>query len=203
MTVGRRSDAQGFENLDVLGRIHDMVLSADDVGHAHFNVVDDIDEVKDIAAVGALDDHVGGIGCIPVVDGDGTADDIVEGDGLGAVETESPGTVAFVNASGVDELLEVGVVDMIALALEVGTAVSSDHGAFVPVHAEPAEAVEYGLGSFLGVAFLVGVFDTEDESTFHLAGEEPVEEGCACAADMEVTGGRGCETGADLVVHGR
>src|SRR2546427_8399035 len=53
----------------------------------------------------------------------------------------------------------------------------------VPVEAEPGEAVEDDAGVLVRGAFLVGVFDAEQELAARVAGEEPVEEGGAGAAD--------------------
>src|SRR2546422_8486961 len=65
----------------------------------------------------------------------------------------------------------------------------------VPVEAEPAQAVEDDAGVLVGGAFLVGVFDAEQELAARVAGEEPVEEGGTGTADVGVArGGRG---GAD------
>ena len=47
------------------------------------------------------------------------------------------------------------------------------------------------------VALLVGVVDAQDELAAVLAGEQPVEQGGADAADVQVAGGAGGEAGAD------
>src|SRR5207247_2370972 len=79
-----------------------------------------------------------------------------------------------------------------------GQARALEDGLFVPVEAEPGEAVEDDLGVFVGGTRLVGVFDAQQEFPAFFAGEEPVEEGSASAPDVEVSGGRGGEanTGA-------
>src|SRR2546427_637965 len=66
----------------------------------------------------------------------------------------------------------------------------------VPVEAEPAQAVEDDAGVLVGGAFLVGVFDAEQELAARVAGEEPVEEGGTGAADVEVARGRRGEADA-------
>ena len=77
----------------------------------------------------------------------------------------------------------------------------ADLGPFVPVQAEPAEAVEDRLQRRLGhVPLLVGVVDAEDELPAVLAGEQPVEQGRADAADVQVAGRAGGEAGADHCV---
>ena len=70
-------------------------------------------------------------------------------------------------------------------------------GAFVPIKAEPAEAVQDRLQRLGDVALLIGVVDAQDKLAAVLAGEEPVEKGCADAANVEIAGRAGGETGAD------
>ena len=69
--------------------------------------------------------------------------------------------------------------------------------AFVPVEAEPLKAVDDALDEFGLVALGVGVFDAEDHGAALLAGEEPVEESGAGAADVEIAGGGWGEADAD------
>ena len=196
MGVLRRVSAERLDELEVLGRVHQVVFAADHVRDVHFQVVHHIDEMEDITSIGAFDDHVGRVRKVAVIDGHFTADEVVHGDGL-ALEAEAPGTVVLINAAGVGEFLEPRVVDGLALALEIRPAGAVLAGAFVPVEAEPAHAVEDRLAGFLGVAGLVGVLDAQDERAAMFAGEEPVEERGACAADVEVAGWRRGEAGAD------
>ena len=121
----------------------------------------------------------------------------MEGDGLGAVKAEAPCAVVLVHASGILELLEIGVVNIVALALEVGAAVAALHGAFIPVQAQPFHAGEDCAGGFLRVAGVVRILNAENEGAPHLAGEQPVEQGGAGAADVEVARGGRCESCSD------
>ena len=73
----------------------------------------------------------------------------------------------------------------------------ADLGALVPVEAEPAEAVQDRLQRLGHVALLVGVVDAQDELAAVLAGEQPVEQGRADAADVQIAGRAGGETRAD------
>lgn len=79
----------------------------------------------------------------------------------------------------------------------VGAEVTAFSFALIPVESEPAHAVEDGLAGLFGIAFLVGVFDAENKGATMFASKEPVEEGGASSADVEVTGGRGCEACAN------
>ena len=70
--------AERPEQQDVLGRVRQVVLAADDVGDGHRRVVDDDGEVIERVAVGANDDEVAAE--VRDVDLDAAADDVVERD---------------------------------------------------------------------------------------------------------------------------
>ena len=70
--------AERPEQQDVLGRVRDVVLAADDVGHLHRRVVDDHDEVVERRAVVADDHEVAAD--VRDVDLDVAADDVIPGD---------------------------------------------------------------------------------------------------------------------------
>ena len=78
--VGERRHlvAERPEQQDVLGRVRDVVLAADDVGHLHRRVVDDDGEVVQRRPVRADDDEVAAD--VRDVDLDSAADDVVPGD---------------------------------------------------------------------------------------------------------------------------
>ena len=89
-------------------------------------------------------------------------------------------------------LLHVGFAlfqQLIGHLLMAGEPGALEDGGFVPVESEPFEAVEDDLGVFVGGTCLVGVFDPQQELPALAAGEEPVEEGGAGAADVEIAGG--------------
>ena len=88
-------------------------------------------------------------------------------------------------------------VELIALRLEVGTIRPADFGAFVPLDAEPTEAVEDWLQGLGTIAIGVGVVDAEDELAAEALDEQPVEKSGADASDVEVSGGTGSEASAD------
>ena len=83
-----------------------------------------------------------------------------------------------------------------ALGLEVGAVRAADAGAFVPMDAEPAKAVEDRLQRFGAIALGVGVIDAQDELAAMFPGEEPVEQGGANAADVQIAGGTRSKAGA-------
>ena len=73
--------------------------------------------------------------------------------------------------------------------------------AFIPIEAEPAEAVEDDIDGFLGIARGVGVFNAQHEGAAGVAGVKPVEQSRARAADVEEAGGRWCESNPSFHVH--
>ncbi len=72
----------------------------------------------------------------------------------------------------------------------------------VPVEPEPGHPLEDRAGALVAAAGAVRVLDAEEEGAAGLAGEEPVEEGRARAADVEVAGGGGGEAEARGAGHG-
>src|SRR4029077_20539495 len=70
--------------------------------------------------------------------------------------------------------------------------------AFVPIDAEPFEALEDAVHEFGLIALHVRILDTQDQSAAFAAGGEPVEKCRAGATDVKIAGGRGGETDARL-----
>src|SRR5262249_25559040 len=94
-----------------------------------------------------------------------------------------------------------GLVALQLLRLVVRPVRAADLGALVPVEAEPLEAVEDRLERLGDIPLLVGVVDAQDELAAVLAGEEPVEQRRADAADVKVARGAGGKTSADRHVE--
>ena len=69
--------------------------------------------------------------------------------------------------------------------------------AFVPVDAQPVQAVEDRLQCLVDIPLLVGVVDPQDELAAVLPGEEPVEQRRANPANVQISGGTGGESGAN------
>ena len=84
-----------------------------------------------------------------------------------------------------------------ALRLEVGAVRPADLRAFVPVEAEPAQALEDGVEGLGDEARLVGVLDAQHEAAAFVTGEEPVEESGAYVADVRDARRAGSEANAN------
>ena len=136
-------------------------------------------------AVGLADDE---IFQLLGVDFDVAVDSVVEGDV--AVHAKADGAFVFVGPTVGEQAVDVLVVQVEALALA--------KWALVKVDAQPLQVVEDGLGRLLGGAFLVGVFKAEDKLAAVVAGEGPVEQGGAGAADVQGAGRAGSEARDDF-----
>jgi hypothetical protein len=68
-------------------------------------------------------------------------------------------------------------------------------GAFVPLQAQPVQAVDQLLLGLGVVASAVGVFDAQDELPAGLAGQQVVVQGGAAAAQVGAAGGGGGKAG--------
>ncbi len=73
----------------------------------------------------------------------------------------------------------------------------------VPVELEPAQRVEDLLDVLGRRALAVGVLDAQQQRAILAAGEQPVVEGGARAANVQRTGGRGGEADAERIGHGQ
>jgi hypothetical protein len=87
------------------------------------------------------------------------------------------------------------------LRLIVGRVRTADVRAFVPIDAQPAEAVQDRGERFVDVSLRVGVVDPQNELAAVPAGEQPVEERRAHAADVQIAGGARGEASADGAGH--
>lgn len=190
----RRFHSEGLEQGDVLGGVGQMVLTPDHVGDAHFQVVHHVDQVEDRVAVAAHQNPIG-IGLFAIGQGAQhiTDDEIRNGNGL-AGHAEEHRSIAVVGEALVAQFLDAPGINLAATTLEVGTAIAATQaggvaggGTFVPVETQPTEAAQDHIDGLLAVALGVRVFDAQDELPAVMAGEEPVEEGRAGPANVQVT----------------
>ena len=109
------------------------------------------------------------------------------------------GGVVVVGVAAAQQLVDGGLVARAALRLEVRRERAADLGPFVPVEAEPAEAVEDRRERRLDVALLIGVVDAQHELAAVAPREQPVEQRRAHAADVQEAGRAGREPRARRV----
>lgn len=88
-----------------------------------------------------------------------------------------------------------------AFSLVVGAKFAAYFGAFVPLKTQPAHGAQDNLGVFDGRALRVGVFDAQHEGAAHSAGECPVVNSGASAANVQLTRRRRCEAYANGIGH--
>ena len=102
----RRLRAERAIELDVLRRIREMILAADDVGDLHLDVVDHIHEVENPRAVRPADGHVRVRFRVREVEIDRAADDVVH-DHVLARRTETERAVVLEEVAARLELREI------------------------------------------------------------------------------------------------
>ena len=217
MGVARGLGSQRGKDEQLLWRVGEVVVAADDVGDAHLEVVDRDREVVQRSPIATRDHEVvqGG-----VRERDRSADEVVDhrlalvGDpkadrrvgsvaGLAAVS----GTVVLrlpranllaaggvaVGGARVEQALERGTVGLATLVL--------GDRAFIPVELEPPERVEDLLDVLGRGPLAVGVLDPQGQRTACSAGGKPVIECGAGAADVKGAGGRRGEAEARRSGH--
>ncbi len=189
--ISGRCGPQGVEEVNVLPGVREVILSAKDVRHAHLDVIHDIDEMENVAAIWATNRHVG---FLRRGEGHIATNEIVHGDG-GAAELETHGSVFFrINAACGLQLGQVSIVDRLALTLKVGAVRAAHLWTFIPVQAQPAQALHDAALRFFGIACAVRILDPQDESAAGLTRKKPVEQSRAATADMQIASGRGSKT---------
>src|SRR4029450_6738748 len=109
-----------------------MIFPSNNVGNFHLHVVDHIDEMKDPRAIGTTDGHVRVDLLVRKIEIDFAANEIVDQDVL-ARGTKSQRSLVFKNVTGILQLLEIPLVNFVALTLKIGPEISADMRAFVPV----------------------------------------------------------------------
>ena len=104
--------------------------------------------------------------------------------------------VAVVRVTGGDEAIGHRPIAIDPLRLRVGAVRPADPRPFVPIEAEPSQAVENALDHVGRRALDVGVLDAQHEHAAMTTGKEPVEERGPRAADVQIAGRRRRESHA-------
>src|SRR5262249_46375682 len=96
------------------------------------------------------------------------------------------GRVVPIGQALLDPRADSGLVARQFLRLVIRSVRPSDLCAFVPVQAHPAEAVQDGPQRLGDVALLVSVVNTQDKLAAMAAGKEPVKQGGAYTANVQI-----------------
>ena len=170
-----------------------MIFAANDVRDAHLDVVHDVDEMEHRLAVGAHDDETR-IGLLAI----GEFADDVAGDHVGdrhrlAGHAELDRALVLVRQILVEQFLNSALVNLAALRLKIRAAIAlallhgaARHRPFVPVKAEPAQAVEDHIDRLAAVAGVVGVLHAQHKRAAGVPGIKPVEQRRASAANVKI-----------------
>jgi len=189
MAVDRQVGSERPQDLDLLGRVRDVVGAAQDVRDPVLDVLDRRGEVVGRPAVGAQEHEV--LDRL-VRDLDAAEHDVVPGGRALVGHAEADRSLVFVGQARLDEL-----VCELAAALHV---VELERNRAVPVQPEPAQRLLDLLGRLEDLARSVRVLDPEQELAALVARKEPVEERRADVADVEQPGG--ARSHADANRHG-
>ena len=223
--IDRLRPAHRADDLELAEGVVEMIVAADDMGHAHVVIVDDDGQHVGRRAVGAQQDHVVELG---VLDRDLALHRVLDdrlpglrrleahdrlhvGGGLLRVAVAPAAVVAHRLAGGLlrsPHLIEFLRRGIAVIGMALGQHLVRDLGMAggareligdlaVPRQAEPGEPIQDRRDRRLGRARAVGVLDAQQVLAAVMLGEEPVEQGRSGAADMQVAGGRGGEAGND------
>src|ERR1700726_4227638 len=200
MRVMRRRDAERAKNLNVLGRVRQMIFTADDVRDFHLHVVDHIDEMKNPRSIGATHSQVRVRSGIRQVKIDFAANDIINHDVL-ARRTKSQRALIFEDVTGILQLFQVALVKFGPFALQIRSKISADVWTLIPIQPEPLQPFVDCRHGFIDVARSIGIFYSQNEFSALMPGEQPIEKRRARAPDVEITGRRWGKADADLGIH--
>lgn len=95
------------------------------------------------------------------------------------------------------DLFDIGLIDVLAVALAIGAAGAANIGTFRPFQPAPFQCVEHFLLEFGRRARRIRVLDAQNKFAAVLLGEEIVEERDISGADMRLAGGGRCDTHPD------
>ncbi len=222
----RNVPAKRLIDLRLARRVGQMIVAADDMGHAHVVIIDHDRQHIGRVAVGAQQHEIiellvgeydlalhlvvdDGLALLPGAQSDDGGD---AGRGLGRVPVAPAAVIAHRAPfrsrllAHLLELLGAGVAAIGGATREhfvhgLAVAPGATELAYrlaIPVETEPVEAVENGVDRQLGRALAVGILDAQKEGSAEAFRVEPVEQRCARAADMQEAGRGGGEAGDDL-----
>ena len=216
----RHGRAEQFEQLDLYGRIGDVILAADDMGHRHIDIIDDRRQRVEIGAIGAHQHRIGQRGAIDMA----FAAHQIAPRHHAMIELEPPMRLAplglecgnLVGRQGqcravVDRgkparRLPLAATVQLVLGFIAGVKPAQSLQLFsrrcierktlrlarhlVGMDAQPVQINLDGIGIFLPRAFLIGIVEPQHKSTAAMLGKQPVHQSRAGIADMDAPRGR-------------
>ena len=181
----RHRSAERVKQQHVLGRVRNVIVTADDVRDPHVDVIDHDRQVIERMAIGSDDDEVFKVGAVEL---DPPMHDVVESDdAVGHLEADR--ALIVIRAARIDQSLRGGPMPVVAGGLKVWRVGSARVGTFVPRQPEPPEALKDPRHHVGGRALDIGVFDAQHERPAVAPGVQPVEERRPGAADVQKTCG--------------
>src|SRR5437763_15352624 len=138
-----------------------MIFAPNHMRNFHLDVVDHVYEMKNPRAIGPADRHVRVRARIREIEINLAANEIVDDNAL-TRRTEAQRALVFEDVTTVLKFFQVTLVNLRPLTFELRAKSSPDVRTFVPINPEPFEALIDRGRSFFGVAFGVGVFDSQD-----------------------------------------
>src|SRR5437868_5640143 len=151
-------------------------------------------------AIRAADSHVRVDFLVRKIEIDFAADQIVNHHML-AGRMKPQRALIVEDVTGILHLLQVTLVNFIALTLKIGPELSAKMRPFIPIQSEPPQSLVDGRRGFLRVTRAVGIFDPQNKCAAVMSSEEPVKERGPRPADVQVPGRRWSETDSDFGRH--
>ena len=192
----RRLYIERAKQCDVLGRVGEMILTANHVRNAHLDVIHHVDQMKHRLVVRAHDHEIGlflfAIGQFPHHI---TADQVRNGHRL-ALHAEPDGAVVLVGEPLGLQLLHAPHINLRALGLIIRHLITHAvagrivaRRAFIPVQPKPAQAIENHIDCLRRVTFLVRVLHSQHKFAARMTGIEPIKQRSAGTSNMQIPSG--------------
>ena len=99
-------------------------------------------------------------------------------------------------AAQINQFVSIFGINSFALGLNIRSVIAADVRSFVPVHPNPFECGINDIRSALNIAFLVGIFNTEDKISARCLGYQILIERRSQVADVHISGRAGRESGS-------
>src|SRR5260221_3652041 len=175
---------QCLVELNMLSRIRQVIFTTDHVRDLHFDIVDNVHEMKNPRAIRAANGH---IRFHTAVEFDASTHLIINHHRTSRRSKPECSSI-LVDIALVLESLEVLFIDCVAFALEIGSEPATLSGPFVPLQTKPLQAVINYLHRLVMFATLVGILNAKHKGTAMVPSEKPIKKSSACSSHVQKTG---------------